>query len=141
VILDPVANDALKDRYKVEGQDDLIDSKLFAKLAVYLWRREEDPLLCSMANHLTPKAFYSSITQCFSGDIAIVEADLGKTIVGDSGIFETGSVVEVMRIGRHRRLSSLVSSDEVRAITYCFDNIEILMKDTNRTIATADKEP
>jgi hypothetical protein len=96
-----------------------------------------------MTNHLTPKSFNSGIASAFSVDIAIAEADVVKDIIGDGGIFETGSVVEkVVRIGHHRRLSSLVASYEVRAITYCFDSIEILTKDTNLgTIVTADKEP
>ena len=51
-------------------------------------------------------------------------------------------VEEIVRIGYHRRLSSLVASYEVRAITYCFDSIEILTEDTDLgAIVTADKEP
>jgi ABC-type Mn2+/Zn2+ transport system ATPase subunit len=47
-------------------------------------------------------------------------------------IVEAGSVVEeVVRIGHHRRLSSLVTSYEVRPVAYCFHSIEILMKYTH----------
>ena len=96
-----------------------------------------------MTNHLTPKGFNPSIASAFSVDIAIAEADVVKDIVGDGGIFETGSMVEeVVCIGHHRRLSSLIASYKVRAITYCFDSIEILTKDTDLgPIAAADKEP
>jgi hypothetical protein len=68
---------------------------------------------------------------------------LVELIVGDSGIVETGSVVEeIVRIGHHRRLSSLVASYEVRAVAYCFHSIEILTKYTDLgTIAAADEEP
>jgi hypothetical protein len=46
-----------------------------------------------------------------------------------------------MRIGHYRRLSSLVASYKVKAITYCFNSIKILTKDTDLgTIAAADKE-
>ena len=66
-----------------------------------------------------------------------------KYLVGDSGIVEAGSVVEeVVRIGHHRCLSSLVTSYEVRAIPYCFHSIEILTKYTNLcTVAATDEEP
>jgi hypothetical protein len=59
------------------------------------------------------------------------------------GIVETPSVVkEIVRIGHHRRLSSLVTSYEVRAVAYCFHSIEILTKYTNlSTIAATDEEP
>jgi hypothetical protein len=79
----------------------------------------------------------------FSVDIAIAETDLVEHIVGDSRIVKAGSVVEeVVRIGHHRRLSSLVTPYEVRAVAYCFHSIEILTKYTNLgTIAAADEEP
>ena len=100
-------------------------------------------MFCGAANHLIPNVFNPYITSAFSVDIAIAEADVVKLIVGDGGIFETGSVVEeVVRIGHHRRLSSLVVSYEVRAVAYCFDSIEILTEYTDLgAIAAADKEP
>jgi hypothetical protein len=67
-------------------------------------------LFYNAANHLAPKAFNPSIASAFSVDIAIAEADLVKHIVGNSRIVEAGSgVEEVVRIGHHRRLSSLDS--------------------------------
>jgi hypothetical protein len=51
-------------------------------------------------------------------------------------------VEEVVRIGHYRRLSSLITSYEVRAVTYRFHSIEILTKYTDLgTITTADEEP
>jgi hypothetical protein len=63
-------------------------------------------------------------------------------IVGDRRIFKINNIVkEIMRINYYRRLSSLVVSYKVKAITYYFNSMEILMKDTNLgTIPTADKE-
>jgi hypothetical protein len=55
-----------------------------------------------LINHLTPKAFNPSIASAFSVDRAIAEADVVQLIVGDGGIFETGMVEEVVRIGHHR---------------------------------------
>jgi hypothetical protein len=99
-------------------------------------------LFYNAANHLAPKAFNPSITSAFSADIVITKADLVKYIVGDSRIVEAGSVVEeVVRIGHHRRLSSLVTSYEVRVVAYCLHSIEILTKYTDLdTIAAADEE-
>src|SRR5437868_5013100 len=92
---------------------------------------------------MIPKAFNPSIPSAFSVDIAIAEADLIKHFVGDSRIVETGSVVEeIVRIGHHRRLSSLVTSYEIRAVAYYFHSMEILTKYTNlSTIAATDEEP
>ena len=51
-------------------------------------------------------------------------------------------VEEVVRIGHHRRLSSLITSYKVRAVAYCFHRMEILTKYTDLgTIAAADEEP
>jgi hypothetical protein len=51
-------------------------------------------------------------------------------------------VEEVVRIGHYRRLSSLITSYEVRAVVYYFHSIEILTKYTDLdTITTADEEP
>jgi len=144
MIFDPVANDVPEDRHKDEDQDDPIASKVFAKPAICLWCREEENLLFrNAANHLIPKAFNPNITSALSVDIAIAEANLVEHIVGDSGIVEAGSMVEeVVRIGHHRRLSSLVTSYEVRAVAYCLHSIEILTKHTDLgTIAVTDKEP
>jgi hypothetical protein len=50
-------------------------------------------------------------------------------------------VKEIVRIGYYRRLSSLVASYKVRAITYYFNSIKILMKDTDLgTITITDKK-
>jgi hypothetical protein len=50
-------------------------------------------------------------------------------------------VKEIIYISYYRRLSSLITSYEVRAITYYFNSIKILMKDINLSIiTTADKE-
>jgi hypothetical protein len=50
-------------------------------------------------------------------------------------------VEEVVRIGYYRRLSSLITSYEVRAVAYYFYSIEILTKYTDlSTITTTDEE-
>jgi hypothetical protein len=50
-------------------------------------------------------------------------------------------VKEIIRINHYKRLSSLITSYKVRAITYYFNSIKILTKNTNLgTITTTDKE-
>jgi hypothetical protein len=50
-------------------------------------------------------------------------------------------VKEIVRISYYRRLSSLIASYKVKAITYYFNSIKILTKDTDLgTIAATDKK-
>jgi hypothetical protein len=99
-------------------------------------------LFYNAGNHLIPKAFNPNIISTFSVNIAIAEADLIKHIVENSKIIEADSMIEeIVRIGHHRRLFSLITSYKVRTVVYCFHRIKILTKYTDLgTITAADEE-